>query len=126
MPLPEAGRRRDRRLDRVHELSGARVRLLPPPLRDCASDWTRVTLLAQSAKDRLEVAARGLVDELGRGGLRRRIHAHVERGVDRVGEAALGLVELHARDTEVEQDGVGTNAVRGELTQYRGELSAQE
>ena len=34
------------------------------------------------------------------------IHAHVERGVAGVGEAALVLVELHRRDAEVEQHAV--------------------
>ena len=33
-------------------------------------------------------------------------HAHVERAVEAEGEAALGLVELHGRDAEVEHDAV--------------------
>ena len=45
--------------------------------------------------------------QVGRG-----IHAHVERRVGGVGEAALGPVELHRGDAEVEQDRVGADAVR--------------
>ena len=36
----------------------------------------------------------------------RRVHPHVQRRVVAVGEAALGHVELHRRDPEVEQDAV--------------------
>ena len=34
------------------------------------------------------------------------LHAHVERPVAAEGEAALGLVELHRRDADVENDAV--------------------
>ena len=37
---------------------------------------------------------------------RRLVHPHVERRVDAVGEAAVGLVELQRADAEVEEDAV--------------------
>ena len=46
------------------------------------------------------------------------IHAHVERRVDGVRESALGPVELHARDAEVEQDGVHSDVVRRQLVEH--------
>ena len=67
----------------------------------------------------------GLVDELARRVLGARIHAHVERRVDRVREAALGTVELHRRDAEVEQDDVGAHAVRAQLLEHGGELAVR-
>src|SRR2546430_5423070 len=45
--------------------------------------------------------------------------SHVERRVDGVGEAALRAIELHRRDSEVEQARVGPNAVPGELLEDR-------
>ena len=59
--------------------------------------------------------------DVGRG-----IHAHVERRVGRVGEPALGAVELHRGDAEVEQDRVGAHAVLGELREDDREVAAQE
>ena len=47
----------------------------------------------------------GMVEEFG-GGLARLAHAHVERTVGREGKAAVGLVELHRRDADIERDGV--------------------
>ena len=55
-----------------------------------------------------------------------RVHAHVERRVDRVREAALRAVELHRRDAEVEQDRVGADVVVGELAEDDRGLAAQE
>ena len=44
------------------------------------------------------------VEDVGGGGAGRRVHAHVEGRVLRVGEAAVRLVELHRGDAEVEED----------------------
>ena len=54
-----------------------------------------------------------------------RIHPHVERRVVGVGEAALGTVELHRRDAEVEQDRVGAEPALGELLECPRERAAQ-
>ena len=63
---------------------------------------------------------------VGRARLGRRVHPHVERRVGRVREAALGPVDLHRRDAEIEQDRVRADAVRSELRQHDREVAAQE
>ena len=126
MPVAEARGRRDRGLDRVDELAGPLERLLTPSPANRPGDLAGVALLAELAEDRGQLALARLVDELAGGQLRVRVHAHVERRVDRVREAALGEVDLHARDAEVEQHRVGAHAVRGELLEHHRELAAQE
>ena len=114
MAVAEARRRRDRALDRVDELAGALERLLAAAPHDRARDLPRVALLAVAAEDRheLALAASSLTMSRARRASCVGVHAHVERRVDRVREAALGPVELHRRDAEVEQDRVGAHAVR--------------
>ena len=63
-------------------------------------------LLAVGAQDPGEVAHRIGVEHLGRGDPLGLVHPHVQDGVLGVGEAAVGDVELHRRDAEVEQDRV--------------------
>ena len=125
MALAEARRRRDRLLDRLDEVAGALERLLGAAADDRARDLAREALLAVAAEDVGELALVGLVDELARGQLRGGVHAHVERRVGGVREAALGPVELHRRDAEVEQDRVGADAVRRELAEHGRELAAR-
>ncbi len=115
MPFPEPGRRRDRRLDHVDEIAGAEERPLGASPHDRAGDRTGVPLLAEAAEDRRELALVPRVDDRRGRHLARRIHPHVERGVGGVGEAALGPVDLHRRDPDVEQDRVGLDVVRGQL-----------
>lgn len=81
-----------------------------PLVGSLAHDARRVPgreLLVAAAVE--QFAQRGLVvvvhDVFG-GDAARAIHAHVERCVPGVGEAALGLVELERGDPEVEQHGV--------------------
>ena len=113
MPLAEPRGRGDRALDRVHELARPLERLLLAPPDDRARDLLRVPLFAVAAEDRRRARARATRSRCrGRAQLLRGVHAHVERRVDRVREAALGPVELHRGDAEVEQDRVGLNAVR--------------
>ena len=126
MPLAEAGRRGNCALDRVHELAGSLERLLLAPAHDRPRDLLRVALLAVAAEDRDQLALRGLVDQVARRELGGRVHAHVERRVHGIGEAALGPVELHARDAEVEQDRVGAEAVPGELLEDDGGLASKQ
>ncbi len=106
MAVAEARRRRDRLLDRLDEVARALERLLAAASHDRAGDLPRVALLAVAAEDLCELALARLVHELACRELRGRVHAHVERRVGRVREAALGPVELHRRDAEVEQDRV--------------------
>ena len=105
---------------------GALDRLLLPAAADRPRDLLRVALLAVLPEDRRQLPLGSLVHEVGGRQLGRRIHAHVERRVDRVGEAALGTVDLHARDAEVEQDRVGVHAVLGELVEDDRCLAAEE
>ncbi len=48
------------------------------------------------------------------------VHAHVERGVDAVGEAAVVLVELQGRHAEVEQHGL--HGVQSQVGEDVGQL----
>ena len=62
-----------------------------------------------------------MVDEIGGAGAFPG-HAHVERPVALEGEAALGLVELHRGDADVEGDAVDpVDAVRGKRLTHPGE-----
>ena len=95
----------DMRLDGIGKVERALERaLLAPPL-DHPRDAARMPLLAEEAEDAREIARLEAVDHVGsrRAGLG---HAHVERPVGAEGEAAIGLVELHRRDADVEHDAV--------------------
>src|SRR6478672_5127725 len=100
----DAGRRGNRALDRVDKLARALERLLTPAPDDRPRDLPRVALFAVAAEDRGELALVPRVDDVGRARVLRRVHAHVERGVRRIREAALWAVELHRGDAEVEED----------------------
>jgi hypothetical protein len=115
MALAEPRGRRDRALDRLDEVARPLERLLAAAPHDRAGDRAGVPLLAVAAEDLGQLGLARLVDDVGGGEVGRRVHAHVERRVGRVREAALGPVELHRRDAEVEQDRVGAHAVLGEL-----------
>ncbi len=60
-----------------------------------------------SRRTRVSSALRVGVEDVGRGRPAGRVHPHVERRVLAVGEAAVGDVELHGGDAEVEEDAVG-------------------
>src|SRR5262249_23927603 len=75
--LTEPGRRGDRRLDHVDELARALERLLPPPAPNRTSDLPCEALFPVAPEDLLELTLLRLVDELGRGDVRRGIHPHV-------------------------------------------------
>ena len=72
---------------------------------DGAGDPAGEALLPQHAQDACQLGLVVAVDDVGgrAGGIRP--HAHVERPVVAVREAALRLVDVHRRDAEVEQDG---------------------
>ena len=127
MPLAEAGRRRNRAADQVDELAGALERLLAAAADDRAGDRPREALLAVAAEDRRASSrSDASLTSSRRGEVGRRVHPHVERRVDRVGEAALGPVELHRRDAEVEQDRVRLHVVRGQLAEDGREVAAEK
>jgi hypothetical protein len=126
MAVAEAARGRDRRLHDVDQLAGPLEWLLLPPAHDRLRDLPCEALLAIATEDRRQLALVPLVDDLARAQLARRIHPHVEGRVDCIREAALGTVDLHARDAEVEEDRIGLDAVRAELREDDGELASQE
>src|SRR5690348_11771194 len=74
---------------------------------DELSDAAGPSLFAVLAKDSLELGHVVLVDDGRRRQLRGGIHPHVERSVGAEAEAAPGLVNLCAGETEVEEDEVG-------------------
>src|SRR5579885_207787 len=126
MSLAEPGRRRDRGADDVDELARGSQRRLAPPAHDGPRDLARVALLAEAVEDVGELALARLVHQVLCRQIGAGIHAHVERRVDRVREAALGPVELHRRDAEVEEDRVRAHAVVGELPQHGRELAVEQ
>src|SRR5207245_5015795 len=78
MALAEAGRRRDRRLDRVDQVGAALERLSPTAPDDRTCDLPRVALLAVAPEDRLQLALARLVDDVRRSHVLGLVHAHVE------------------------------------------------
>ena len=72
---------------------------------DGAGDGPGPPLLAVMKEDVGQLRLGGLVDEVG-GAPPVPLHAHVERPVAAEREAALGLVELHRRHADVENDAV--------------------
>src|SRR5207244_11496372 len=71
---------------------------------DAMADTPREPLLAVPGDDRGEVVLGVGVDDFRRGQLLRAVHAHIERRVGPVREAALAPVELRAAHAQVEQD----------------------
>ena len=72
---------------------------------DGAGDGARVAFFAEDRQDGCKVALGGRRHDVGRA-RSRGAHAHVERTVVAEGKSALGLVELHRGDAEVEDHAV--------------------
>ncbi len=85
-----------------------------------------MALLAQLAQDPGEPALVPGGDDLACGELLARVHAHVQRSVIGVGEAALARVDLHRGHAEVEIDAVGPYALLGEQRERLGIAAADE
>ena len=79
---------------------------------DGPGDRPGALLLAVAEEDVGELRLAQLVDQIGRAGAFA-AHAHVERSVAAEGEAALGLVELHGGDAEIERNPVGRRHALG-------------
>jgi hypothetical protein len=86
---------------------------------DGCGDAGREPLLAVLAEHPGELAPVVGVEDVGGRPARGRVHPHVQRRVLAVGEPALGDVELHRGDPEVEQDPVGV--LEPEVTQRVGD-----
>ena len=71
-------------------------------LLPCGDDETRVApgelLFAVALEDAAEIALAVRGDDIGGGDALGLVHPHVERGILRIREAALGLIELQRRD----------------------------
>ena len=110
----------DDRAEQLDEPAGGRERFGDAVLDDGAGDRAGEPFLAVLPQDPGQVVDVVGVEDVGRGGAVRLVHAHVERGVDAVGEAAVLLVELKGRDAEVEEGGV--HGPQPERRHDRGEL----
>ena len=84
---------------------GGADRRLVARAHDGAGDRAGMALLAERRDDGGEIALGGARHHVG-GARPVAAHAHVERTVEAEGEAALGLVELHRGDAEIEHDAV--------------------
>src|SRR6266571_893399 len=93
-----------RRAHDLGEVLRAAERSAPPPLDDAAGDAPRGPLLAVAVDDVGQLGLGHPVHDLGGRDSAARVHAHVERPVALQAEAALGAVELHRADAEVEQE----------------------
>ena len=86
--------------------------------------FSRIALLAVAPEDVGQLVGRQRVDQVGGRDRRLGVHAHVERRVVGVAEAALAPVELHGRDAEVHVDDVHRGVVH--LGQHIGEVAVVE
>src|SRR2546423_6963885 len=118
MALAESRRRRNRLLDDLDEVARPLERLLAASLDDRARDLARVALFAVTAEDLPAVSFGGVVHDVARGQLGRRIHAHVECGIGGLRKNALPPGELHRRDAQGEGDRIGLDAPRRQLVEY--------
>ena len=123
VPAPEAVGGRDRGAYRLHQVGRGPVR---PAADDFARDRPGVTLLTVLAERRGNPLWRPVVYDLGGGKIRVGIHAHVERRVICVREAALRSIELERRDAQVHVDEVGAQALAGQLGERVGEVCSHE
>ena len=88
---------------------------------DGAGDRPGARLLPIVAQDPGDLGLVGRIQELG-GGQARLAHPHVERAVGLEREAALGAVELHRADADIERDGVDeADAALGERAVHLAE-----
>src|SRR5690606_29104743 len=91
----------ERALDRIGEVAGTLEGTNGAPLFDQPRDAARVALFAEHPDDARQIAHLEAVDNVGsaRPFLR---HAHVERAIAAERKSALGLVELHGGDADVQ------------------------
>ena len=126
MPAAEPRGRGDRGGDGVDELERRGERPALAAAHDLAGDPLGVALLAVLAQRARELAALPRVDDLGRGQVLLRVHAHVERRVVGVGEPARASVDLHRGHPEVEVDEVGLEALLAQQLEAVREVGADE
>ena len=126
MPRAELRGCRNRVPNRIDEVSAALIGLRHAATADSAGDLARIALFAVAREHVAELALGEVGEQVGGGVAPTRIHAHVERSIDGVGEATLGLVDLHRGDAKVEQDRVGFDVLDGERTEALDEIALEE
>ena len=92
--------------DDVRQLRGGGDGLLRPPLQDPPGDEGREPLLAVIPEDADELLFRIAVHHVRRGEGGALVHAHVQGGLELIGEAAAGLVQLMGGDAQIQKDPV--------------------
>src|SRR5690606_9688606 len=99
--------------DHIGQIERSRERHLRPPRHDGPCDSPRASLFSELENDVGDAIFIEGVDDIGRRGpllgsslARSAEHPHVERPVSLEGEPALRLVELHRRDTEIEDNAI--------------------
>ncbi len=90
--------------DQLDEPGAVGEGLLLAPTDDRGHDPLGLLLLAVLAQDPDQLARRVGVQDLGGADARGLVHPHVQRRVLRVSEPAVGLVQLHGGDAQVEED----------------------
>src|SRR5260370_36271695 len=97
------GRTRYRGFDGVSQVACGAQRA---PRHDELCDPAGPSLFSVLPEDALDLAGGLIVNDAGRRERRAWIHPHIERTVGAKAEAALGVVDLGAGETEVEEDQV--------------------
>ncbi len=92
---------RDGGLDGLSQIARGAERA---PRHDELSNPASPSFFAVLAKDPLNLSDVVFVDDLRRRETRARVHSHIERPLGAKAEAALGVVDLGAAETEVEKD----------------------
>jgi hypothetical protein len=103
---------RDGALDDVDELGRRIDPALLPPFDDRLRDPAAEPLFAVFINDPAQIGLREAVYKFFRRQFSFLVHAHIQRSVVTEAEAPLGLVELHRRDAEIEQETVGSFDIR--------------
>jgi hypothetical protein len=126
MACAKARGRGNRRADRVDELQRRLDRRLRAPAHDRPRDRSRVALLAEVAQRPRQTALVPFGDDLACTQLLLGVHAHVQRRLIGVGEAALARVHLHRGHAEVEVRCIGAHALLAQELQRLGIAGADE
>ena len=110
---------RDGRVDDLDQLPGGFDGMRLPPVAQHARDLHRPVFLAVVANDPCDFLLAPVVDDRARGKRLALIHAHVQRRVGVIGEAAAALVQLMTGHAQIEQRPVdGKDVLRREQRLY--------
>ena len=110
-------------LDEAGQIAGGAERLFRPLLLDGAGDAARLLFFTEKTEDADQIADLRTIDDIGRRNAGTR-HAHVERAIFLEGKTALGLVDLHGGNADIQHDAIEP-ALRGMFREI-GELRLDE